>query len=129
MVNIVTHSVCFHVLFWPGPLNVHTLLNLEITTEVCFVCIIIGASEAKPLSSGWCENRKFGTSRLRNSFWYVAVAQYFTLYGTFAALRNSLPSLVRKKRSLTLACYSRLCDGLLLIPAQLLLRSLWLVRS
>ena len=33
----------------------------------------------------------FGTSRLRNSFWYVAVAQYLTLYGRFAALRNSLP--------------------------------------
>ena len=52
--------------------------------------VLIGASEAKPLSSGWCENRKFGTSQLCNSFWYVAVAQYFTLYGTFAALRNSL---------------------------------------
>ena len=36
---------------------------------------IIGVSKAKPLSSGWCKNRKFGTSQLRNSFWYVAVAQ------------------------------------------------------
>ena len=39
------------------------------------IILIVGASEAKPLSSGWCENRKFGTSRLRNSFRYVAVAQ------------------------------------------------------
>ena len=44
----------------------------------------------------------FGTSRLRNTFWYPAVAQYFTLYGTFAALRNSLPSLVGKKGLLRL---------------------------
>ena len=44
----------------------------------------------------------FGTSRLRNTIWYIAVAQYFTLYGTFAALRNSLPSLVGKKGLLRL---------------------------
>ena len=27
---------------------------------------IIGASEAKPLSSGWCETGSFSTSRLHN---------------------------------------------------------------
>ena len=58
-------------LFEPGPLYGQIR---------CTHTVLVGASEAKPLSSGWCENRKFGTSRLRNSFWYVAVAQYLTLY-------------------------------------------------
>ena len=60
--------VPFHFLsFFLGTLK--GLIGLKITW------FLIGASEAKPLSSGWCENRKFGTLRLRNSFWYVAVAQ------------------------------------------------------
>ena len=37
----------------------------------------IGVSEAKPLSSGWCETGSFGVLRLCNHFWYITVAQSF----------------------------------------------------
>ena len=34
--------------------------------------LIIGASEAKPLSSGWCENRKFGYVSFNFHIWAVS---------------------------------------------------------
>ena len=75
----------------------------KLVTEVSHIIhrehslLAFGASKAKPLSSGWCENRKFGTSQLRNSFWYVAVAQFFlvrrgcTILFGMSRLCNTLP--------------------------------------
>ena len=45
---------------------------------------LIGASEVKPLSSGWCETRSFGMS-----------CPDHIIYGMYIALHNSFPYMVR----------------------------------
>ena len=91
------------------------VLYRAVPDDACMMQCLLGRAKRSPFRLGGAKTGSlvrhgcaivFGTSRLCNNFWYVAVAQYFTLYGTFAALRNSLgvvaclrnclPSLVRK---------------------------------
>jgi len=54
--------VCKHVAMcvWMWPRACPCVCEYLLAPTMPCISLVIGASEAKPLSSGWCENRKFG---------------------------------------------------------------------
>lgn len=59
---IYFEKICVNVMFGPITCTQHPLTNLHHThLQISNIQVHNnGASEVKPLSSGWCENQKFG---------------------------------------------------------------------
>ena len=113
-VSVNVHSVLSHALL-SLPTCQSWMCAVQSCTRGCTTQCLLGRTKRSPSLLGGAKTGSlvrrgcaivFGTSQLCNNFWYVAVAQYFTLHGTFTALdnslgvvaclRNRLPSLVGK---------------------------------